>query len=109
VLPRAERVSGQRRYRGDTVERLGLIAAAKEAGFSLDEISELLRSSDEGRASERLRELADRKLPEVEALIVRAERMRRWLELASTCGCSTLEACALFDDVEREGLPIVRP
>jgi len=96
VLPRAERVSGQRRYHPETVERLGLIGAAKQAGFNLEEVGELLRSSDEGSASKRLRELADRKLPEVEALIDRAERMKQWLELASDCGCSTLEACGLF-------------
>ena len=109
VLPPADRVSGQRRYSDDTIERLGLIAAAKQAGFSLDEIAELLRSSDEGRASERLREMADRKLPEVEALILRAERMKRWLELASTCGCSTLEACALFSEDDQAGVTAARP
>ncbi len=96
VLPEAERVSGQRRYREEIVDRLGLIDAAQQAGFNLDEIAELLRSSDSGRASQRLQELAERKLSEVEALIDRAERMKRWLKLASSCGCSTLEACALF-------------
>jgi MerR family transcriptional regulator, redox-sensitive transcriptional activator SoxR len=104
VLPEAERVSGQRRYGEDTVDRLGLIAAAQEAGFTLDEITDLLRSSDEGHASDQMRELARRKLPEVEALIDRAQRMQRWLELASDCGCSTLEACALFADGD-DGVP----
>ena len=98
VLPEPERVSGQRRYGEDTVDRLGLIAAAQEAGFTLDEITDLLRSSDEGHASDQMRELARRKLPDVEALIDRAQRMKRWLEVASDCGCSTLEACALFAD-----------
>ena len=96
VLPPAERVSGQRRYHDETVERLGLIGAAQQAGFSLDESAELLRSSDEGRASERLRVMAEHKLPDIRSLIDRAERMERWLEQASSCGCSTLEACALF-------------
>ena len=98
VLPEPERVSGQRRYREDVVERLGLIDAAQQAGFNLEEIAELLRSSDRGRASERLRELANRKLTDVEALIDQAQRMKRWLELASSCGCSILEACALFQN-----------
>jgi MerR family transcriptional regulator, redox-sensitive transcriptional activator SoxR len=98
VLPKPERVSGQRRYCEDTVDRLGLIGAAQKAGFTLDEITDLLRSSDEGHASDQMRELARRKLPDVEALIDRAQRMKRWLEVASDCGCSTLEACALFAD-----------
>ena len=96
VLPEAERVSGQRRYGPEIVERLGLVGAAQQAGFNLDEIAELLRSSDRGRASESLRELAERKMPEVDALIQRAESMKQWLELAASCGCNTLEACALF-------------
>lgn len=97
VLPEPEREGGQRRYREAIVDRLGLIAAGQQAGFSLEEIIELLRSSDQGRASERLRELAPRKLAAVEAQIERAEGIRRWLELASRCGCPTLEACALFE------------
>ncbi len=103
VLPEPERVSGLRRYRQEIVDRLGLIDAAQQAGFNLDEIAQLLRSSDSGRASERLRELAQRKLPDVEALIERTESMKRWLELASTCGCSTLEACALFQNRVQTG------
>jgi hypothetical protein len=38
--------------------------------------------------------LAARKLPEVEALIARAQGMKRLLEEALTCGCLTLDACA---------------
>jgi MerR family transcriptional regulator, redox-sensitive transcriptional activator SoxR len=104
VLPEPERVSGQRRYGEDMVDRLGLISAAQQAGFSLGEITDLLRSSDEGHASDQMRALARRKLPDVEALIDRAQRMKRWLEVASDCGCSTLEACALFADGD-EGIP----
>ncbi len=101
VLPEPERVSGRRRYRPDTVERLGMIATAQQAGFLLEEIRELLRGSDQGRASEQLRELAGRKLPEVEALIERGQEMRRWLEAAGECGCETLDACALFAPGDR--------
>ena len=96
VLPQPDRVAGQRRYGRGTVERLGIIDTAQRAGFSLDEISGLLQGADDGRASERLRKLARRKLPEVEARIERAEAMRRWLEAAGDCGCESLDACALF-------------
>jgi MerR family transcriptional regulator, redox-sensitive transcriptional activator SoxR len=109
VLPAPERVSGQRRYHEETVGRLGLIDAAQQAGFSLDEIAELLRSSDEGRGSEQLRELAAHRLPDVEALIERAQAMKRWLELATSCGCSTLEACALFEGGAPAGTAQLEP
>lgn len=98
LLPEPERVGGQRRYTGAVIRRLGIIDAAKRAGFSLDEISVLLTSTDEGApAHEQLRALASRKLPEVDALIERAQAMRDWLLVAGECGCDRLDACALFD------------
>lgn len=101
LLPEPERVSGQRRYNGDTVQRLGIIDAAKQAGFSLDEIGRLLAASDRGApAHEQLRELATHKLPEIDALIARAQMMREWLTAASACDCDTFGACALFADAQ---------
>jgi MerR family transcriptional regulator, redox-sensitive transcriptional activator SoxR len=43
-----------------------------------------------------LRDLAARKLPEVEALITRAQEMRAWLLTATDCSCTSLDVCALF-------------
>lgn len=97
LIPKPERVSGQRRYDEDVVRRLGVIAVAKEAGFSLDEIRTLLDSADRGEPAHReLRTLAERKLSEVDALIERAEAVREWLRAAKSCGCGSLEACRLF-------------
>ncbi|MGH2939154.1 MAG: MerR family transcriptional regulator [Solirubrobacterales bacterium] len=99
LLPEAERVSGQRRFTADTVQRLGIIDVAKQAGFTLEEVGILLDSVDGGApAHEQLRALATRKLPEVEALIERAQAMRNWLTMASACGCDSLESCDLFAD-----------
>jgi MerR family transcriptional regulator, redox-sensitive transcriptional activator SoxR len=97
LLPEAERVSGQRRFTEETVRRLGVIDVAKRAGFSLDEAGALLASIDQGApAHEQLQALASRKLPEVDALIERAQKMRDWLAIASVCGCESLEDCGLF-------------
>jgi MerR family redox-sensitive transcriptional activator SoxR len=97
LLPAAERVSGQRRFTEETAQRLGIIDVAKQAGFSLEEIGILLTSIDEGApAHQQLQALATRKLPEVNALIERAQAMRDWLTTASECGCDSLESCALF-------------
>jgi MerR family transcriptional regulator, redox-sensitive transcriptional activator SoxR len=80
ILPEPERVSGQRRYLPDVLGRLTVVAVAQEAGFSLAEIRELLDESDGGPPSQRLQALARAKLPEVEALIARAQAMKGWLE-----------------------------
>jgi MerR family transcriptional regulator, redox-sensitive transcriptional activator SoxR len=97
LLPRPDRVGGQRRFAAETVHRLGVIDVAKQAGFSLEEIRALLNSIDGGSpAHEQLQALAARKLPEVETLIERAESMRAWLQAASACGCESLDECALF-------------
>jgi MerR family transcriptional regulator, redox-sensitive transcriptional activator SoxR len=93
VLPEPPRVGGQRRYGEDTVRRLEVIDIAKRAGFNLDEIRLLLNDSS---GETQLRTLARRKLPEVQALIARAEAMRDWLLMAQECHCSSLELCALF-------------
>jgi MerR family transcriptional regulator, redox-sensitive transcriptional activator SoxR len=104
LLPEAPRVSGQRRYGEDTLARLGVIDVAKRAGFSLDDIRILLTADDAGEpAHERLQELARRKVPEVDELIARAERVRGWLQTATDCGCNTLDVCALF--AQDDGLP----
>ena len=98
ILPEPARVSGQRRYGPDAVRRLQVLDVAKRAGFSLDEARLLLQSAQAGSpAFETLRDLAARKLPEVEALIERAQAMRAWLLTANDCSCTSLDACALFD------------
>lgn len=105
VLPEPERFGGQRRYTIDVLRRLAIIDVAQRAGFSLDEIRELFAASTNGgRAYEGLRPLAERKLPAIEALIERAQAVKRWLEVARACECSTLDVCALFDD-RALGLP----
>jgi MerR family transcriptional regulator, redox-sensitive transcriptional activator SoxR len=97
LIPEPDRVSGQRRYDEDVVRRLEVIAVAKEAGFSLDEVRTLLESADRGDPAHRqLRALAERKLPEVDALIERAQAVREWLTVATDCGCDTLDDCRLF-------------
>jgi DNA-binding transcriptional MerR regulator len=99
LLPEPDRVGGQRRYTASAVKRLGIVASAKRAGFSLEEIGALLASTDAGApAHEQLRALATRRLPEVDALIDHAQAMRAWLTAATSCRCETLDACALFAD-----------
>jgi DNA-binding transcriptional MerR regulator len=91
-------VSGQRRYGPDAVRRLEVLDVAKRAGFTLDEAKVLLRSADAGTpAFAAVRDLAQRKLPEIDALIARAQEMRAWMLTATDCSCTSLDVCALFD------------
>lgn len=111
VLPEPARENGQRRYGPDAVRRMEVLEVAKRAGLSLDEARVLLRSAEAGTpAFEALRELAARKLPEVEELVTRAQAMRDWLLMATDCSCTTLDACALFDPAAvrrgRSGAPM---
>ena len=104
LLPEAERVGGKRRFGPEAVRRLRVIEVAKQAGFSLEEVRGLLDSIDGGApAHQELQVLAARKLPEMDALIKRAQAMRGWLEVASNCGCDSLGACALFADLSGDG------
>jgi MerR family redox-sensitive transcriptional activator SoxR len=98
LLPKPERVSGQRRYRGDVLGRLGFIGVAQSAGFKLSEIKELIEGVDSsGGMGQQMRTLSAQKLDEVEALLERTKAMKGWLEVAKECGCATPEECALFD------------
>jgi len=96
LLPAADRVSGQRRYDAAILRRLAVIDVAQRAGLSLDEIRGLLDIGTDP-LSERLQELARNKLPEIEALIDRAEQVRGWLTLATGCECQTVDECLLFE------------
>lgn len=110
VLPAPMRESGQRRYGEDAVRRLQVLDVAKRAGFTLEEARTLLTSAEAGTpAFTSLRTLAAEKLPEVEALIERAQAMRSWLLMASDCGCESLDVCALFEASTNatEGQPLV--
>jgi MerR family transcriptional regulator, redox-sensitive transcriptional activator SoxR len=97
LLPAPARLSGQRRYDETVLRRLAVIDVAQRAGLSLEEIRELVEHGNDPM-SERLRELAQRRLPEIDALIDCAQRVRAWLHTAQGCECQSIDECALFDD-----------
>jgi MerR family redox-sensitive transcriptional activator SoxR len=110
VLPPAARVSGQRRYDEAVLARLAVVKVAREVGFTIAEIRALVDGFDEtGVPSERWRDLARDKLTEVEALLARAEQMRRLLEESLRCGCVTLDTCALVLEQQMKGRPSPGP
>jgi MerR family redox-sensitive transcriptional activator SoxR len=81
------------------VRTLAVIETGQRAGLTLEEIGALLAASpDDAVAIERLREVAERKLPEITALIERSQLVRDWLECAARCECPSLDQCPLFED-----------
>ena len=95
VLPAPRRASGQRRYDASVLQRLAVVQLAQEAGFTVEEIRSLFFDFDaDTPASERWQALATQKLAEVEALIARAQGMKRLLEDGLLrCRCPSLDEC----------------
>lgn len=97
LLPEPARVGGHRRYDAAVLRRLAVIDVAQRAGMSLDEIKVLVEHGN-APVGDQLRDLAARKLPEIHALIQRAQRVEQWLQTATGCDCEALDDCVLFDE-----------
>lgn len=88
LLPAPSRTaSGYRTYPSSTVERLRFIRRAKDHGFALDEIRDLLALSDQrGTGVATVREIAAGRLADVEARIAELTRLRDGLrQLVEAC------------------------
>lgn len=98
ILPAPRRANGRRRYDASVLQRLAVIQLAQQAGFTVAEIGRLFYDFEaDTPASERWQVLATQKLAEVEALIARAQGMKRLLEESLLkCRCLRLEECAQF-------------
>lgn len=95
LLPIPARVNGRRRYDERIARRLMIIATAQAMGFTIAEIATLVHGfSADTPASARWRAFAGEKRAAIDALIQRAEAMKRMLEAVSHCDCPTLDACA---------------
>jgi len=94
LLPKAQRVGGQRRYDTGVLNYLEVINVAKRASFRIDEIRQLFHGFGKGApAFRRWQLLAQRKITEIDDLIVRAKKMKRLLAKANRCKCLDLEDC----------------
>jgi MerR family transcriptional regulator, mercuric resistance operon regulatory protein len=99
LLPEPPRPPGEiRRYGEDDLKRLRFIRRAQAAGFTLEEIGELLaldRTDDRARvrslASERVAAL-DARIAELELSRAALERLRSSCASGSSCPCPIIEA-----------------
>ena len=93
------RASGYRDYGVDTVARLRFIRRAKDLGFTLEEIRELLAlSTDRERGVKSAKQRAEARLAQVEQRIRELQRVRRGLkQLIAACpGHGPLEQCPIL-------------
>lgn len=105
VLPKPERISGQRQYDEKVIEELEAIKIAQNLGFNLDEIRLLLETFRSSEApSEECRSLTQQKLQEIDQIIAEAQHMKRILEHGVTCSCTSLQGCYLQEDTESDSM-----
>jgi len=94
LLPKTQRIGGQRRYETSVLNYLEVIDVARSAGFRIEEIRHLFHGFGKGTPAFRRWELlAQRKITEMDELIARAQKMKRLLEKADRCKCLDLEDC----------------
>jgi len=99
------RPSGYRQYPPEAVARIRFIRRAKELGFSLAEIKELLAFRSDARAtSADVKGRAQAKIIEIEKKIKDLEGMRRALdELVVACdGCGPVTECSILEAIGNE-------
>jgi MerR family mercuric resistance operon transcriptional regulator len=93
--------SGVRRYGAQDVRRLRFIRSAQAAGFTLEQIGELL-ALDAGQHRARARELARERLEALDARIAELEAARRaLLGLAAACASSETGPCPIIASFEQ--------
>lgn len=101
LFPTPARHTGVRRYGAEDVRRLQFIRKAQSAGFTLEEIRELM-ALDAGQDRSRAHALATSRIDALDAKIAELQRARDALQrLAIDCGQGGKGPCpilAAFDD-----------
>jgi MerR family copper efflux transcriptional regulator len=107
LLPRAaRRESGYREYSRDDVARLSFVRRAKELGFSLTDIAELLSlSADRHNGVRGVKRKAEQRVADVEQKIRELQRVRRGLKklIAACPGQGELATCPIVAALSADG------
>lgn len=95
LLPQPKRIRGQRRYDSGTIHQLAVLLRARQAGFTLNEIAQLFSGFKESSPiSARWSKIAERKMVELDAEIIRIQIMKELLKrLQTCCHCQTVNQC----------------
>ncbi|MER7499021.1 MerR family transcriptional regulator [Nonomuraea pusilla] len=103
LLAPARAAGGRRRYTGDDLYRVAMILRAKEAGFALDEIREMIAAPGEAAR----RAVLSRRRAELVERIARVRASLELIDCALECGHDDLATCPHFRDAvaRRVALP----
>jgi len=95
--------AGYRQYASSDVVRLRFIVQAKELGFTLEEIAQLMTLRAGGSSCAEVRAVAEAKAAEIDARIQKLARMRRTLiTLAEQCEQSSeADPCPILKSMEK--------
>jgi MerR family mercuric resistance operon transcriptional regulator len=100
LLPVPRKSGGMRRYGNADLRRLRFIRAAQGAGFTLEEIGELL-ALDAGGDRRRVRALAAERIAALDAKIAQMNAARDMLSrLAQQCAAGTRGPCPILSAFE---------
>ena len=99
VLAPPARVSGQRRYDPDAVGAVGAVLFLADVGFTLAEIERLMAARS--TSPESWRDLARRKLVELDERIAEAQAARVAVEHALACPYEDIVRCPNFQQIVR--------
>ncbi len=100
LLPEPGRTEGgQRRYNEDDLDRLSFIRHARQLGFTLEAIREMLDlSNNPDRSCADVDRIAQRQLKEVEVRIDRLEALRKELKrMLKDCSRDTVADCRVLE------------
>jgi MerR family transcriptional regulator, redox-sensitive transcriptional activator SoxR len=95
ILPKPQRMSGQRRYDNSVLYRLALVQQSRQMGFTLDEVRKLFFGFRTNTpVSERWKKLSARKLAELSELAEQIRMMQLVLtRISEKCNCNELDQC----------------
>jgi len=108
LLPPVARTgSGYRLYGEKEVHTLRFIRRARDLGFSMAEIAELLKLwQNRRRASGQVKRIAEAHIADLDRRLAEMQAMRRALaELARCCHGDDRPACPILDDLSQGALP----
>lgn len=105
LIPAADRrVSNYRDYGAEDIHRLGFIARARDLGFSIEEIRDLLRLwGDRNRSSRAVKSLTTSHIAELDRKIALLGEMRATLaHLADCCDGDNRPDCPIIESLAGE-------
>lgn len=105
LLPEPERTAGNyRSYSAAHLGRLSFIRRARDLGFSIEQVRDLLGLSDQrDRPCEAVDVIAREHLAEVDRKIRDLQALRRELDsIISQCGCGTIAECRIIEALSPE-------